>query len=109
LEKEGITSEELLRAREPLVTSLKQSIKTNQYWLNSVLSLSARYPRQLDWPRTIVSDYTSINATEVNELAARYLDNGKAAVVRVEPETGTKNDDTLALTPVNGYKKNAEK
>jgi zinc protease len=95
LEKEGITSEELLRAREPLVTSLKQSIKTNQYWLNSVLSLSARYPRQLDWPRTIISDYTSISATEVNELAARYLDNGKAAVVRVEPETGTKNDDAL--------------
>jgi zinc protease len=86
LKREGITADELVRARGPLVTSLRESIRTNQYWLNSVLSLSARYSQQLDWPRTIISDYTSISETEVNELATRYLDNNNAAIAKVTPD-----------------------
>jgi len=87
LRKEGITSNELIRARRPFLTTLKQSVRTNQYWLNTVLSLSSRYPQQLEWPKSIISDYTSISVKDINDLAARYLDNRNAAVAKVIPKT----------------------
>lgn len=97
LKSEGITSDELVRARGPLVTSLKENIRTNQYWLYSVLSLSSRYPQQLDWPRTIISDYTSISEPEVNALAVKYLTNENAAIAKVTPDKEIKYQDTVLL------------
>ncbi|MCP4338901.1 MAG: insulinase family protein [Desulfobulbaceae bacterium] len=90
LKSEGITSDELVRARGPLVTSLKESIRTNRYWMNSVLSLSSRYPQQLEWPRTIISDFSLISETEINDLASRYLENDNAAIAKVVPDPGNK-------------------
>ncbi len=95
LKREGITSDELVRAREPLLTTLKGTIRTNQYWLNSVLSLSARYPQQLHWPSTIISDYAEINENEINKMAALYLDNNSAALARITPDREKKNNYTL--------------
>jgi zinc protease len=86
LQRKGIQSGELERARGPLLTSLKGSVKTNKYWLNTVLSLSGRYPQQLEWPTTLISDYSSISGAEINQLAARYLNNKKAAQVKVMPD-----------------------
>ena len=86
LQKKGITAEELTRAKEPLITSLKEHIRTNQYWLTSVLSLSARHPEQLKWPTTLINDYNSISVQGINTLAKRYLDNSRAAVAKVEPD-----------------------
>ncbi|MGW8193712.1 MAG: hypothetical protein ACWGOX_05545, partial [Desulforhopalus sp.] len=81
-------------AREPILTSLNDSLKTNRYWLYSVLSLSARYPLQLQWPKTLISDYKTITVAEVNDLAGKYLQNDLAAVARVSPgETGLGLDD----------------
>lgn len=97
LQKEGITSDELVRARDPLLTSLKGSVRTNQYWLSSVLSLSTRHPQQLDWPRTIISDFASISETEVNELAAMYLDNENAAFAKVTPDKGKKDKGDVVI------------
>ena len=90
LQKEGITADELTRAKGPLVTSLQEGIRTNQYWLNSVLVLSVRYPQQLAWPETIISDFSTISAVEINQLAARYLHNDRAAIARVTPENTLK-------------------
>ncbi|WP_459945580.1 M16 family metallopeptidase [Desulfocastanea catecholica] len=86
LARKGITTEELNRARGPLVTSLMEHTRSNQYWLNTVLALAARYPQQLDWARTIISDYSTISEAEINELAKEYLKNDKAAVARVASE-----------------------
>ena len=97
LKSDGITSEELVRARGPFVTSLKDSIRTNQYWLNSVLSLSSRYPQQLDWPTTIISDYSSMSGSEINELAARYLDHENTAIAKVIPEKVNKAQRAVVL------------
>ncbi|EKD34226.1 MAG: hypothetical protein ACD_75C02423G0002 [uncultured bacterium] len=85
LQKEGITAEELVRARKPMVTSLLDSVKSNQYWMSSVLALSSRYPQQFDWPKTIISDFSSVTADEINELARKYMDNKRAAIAGVTP------------------------
>lgn len=81
----GVTWEELERARAPLLTSLKDMVRTNGYWLHSVLSLSSRHPQQLQWPATIVSGFASISREQLTALAREYLDPGKAATVMVVP------------------------
>jgi zinc protease len=95
LAREGISSEELNRARGPLVTSIMEHTRNNQYWLNTVLALAARYPQQLDWAKTIISDYSSISEAEINELAKEYLNNEKAAVARVASENRMKEQKAL--------------
>lgn len=89
LQKNGVTPEELDQAKDPLLTALRERTRTNQYWLNSVLSLSSRYPQQLDWSTTIIDDYASVNTTELSELAKKYLKNDKAAIARVKPDNET--------------------
>jgi zinc protease len=99
LQKDGVTPEELAQAKDPLLTALRERTRTNPYWLNSVLSLSSRYPQQLDWSRTIIDDYTSINETELSELAKKYLKNDKAAIAKAKPdyETISANEDAVVL------------
>jgi zinc protease len=91
LQREGVTDEELVRARKPMVTSLRDSIRSNQYWLSSVLALASRYPEQFEWPKTIISDFSSITADEINKLAEKYLQSTHAAIAGVMPND-TKSD-----------------
>ncbi len=85
LKEEGVSSDELLRAKRPMVTSITDRIRTNQYWLSSVLALSSRYPQQLEWPKTILSDFASIDEKELTQLARQYLDNSRAALAKAVP------------------------
>ena len=85
LKEEGISTDELLRAQRPMVTSITDKIRTNQYWLSSVLALSSRYPQQLEWPKTILSDFSSIDEKDLTQLARQYLDNSRAALAKAVP------------------------
>jgi zinc protease len=82
----GVTQDELHRALSPTLTSIKEMMRTNTYWLNTVLTGSKRHPQQLDWSRTIMKDYASITKEEVSNMAKKYLDNGKAATIIVKPK-----------------------
>jgi zinc protease len=86
LAKGGITQDELTRSVEPIVTSIKDMRRTNAYWMNSVLVGSRRHPQQIQWSRTILSDYRSITVQEVAALAKTYLVSAKAARIEVKPE-----------------------
>jgi zinc protease len=81
----GITQEELQRGKQPTLTSINDTIRSNGYWLSSVLTLSSRHPQQLGWPTTIVADFSAITKEEVEGLATRYLDNRRAAVGKAVP------------------------
>ncbi|MCF8024026.1 MAG: insulinase family protein [Desulfobacteraceae bacterium] len=85
LSQNGATSDELKRALEPTLTGIKEQLKTNDYWINTVLKGAARHPVQLEWSRTLLKDYKSINVKDVNRMAETYLENPKAAVIRVRP------------------------
>ncbi len=85
IRKNGITADELKRAVDPIVTSIKDMRRTNGYWLNSVMSGSGRYAQKLDWARTMENDYASITAADIKAMAARYLDNSRAATVVIVP------------------------
>ena len=83
---DGATQDELNRAIAPTLTSIKEMMRKNNYWLNTVLTGSKKYPQQLDWGRTILKDYASITKEEVSYIAKKYLDNGKAATIIVKPQ-----------------------
>jgi len=41
----GVTEDELERARQPLLTEMQQSLRTNSYWLNGVLACAQESPK----------------------------------------------------------------
>lgn len=82
-----ISEDELKRLLDPTVNSIKDLRQTNRYWLNSVLTLSVRHPQQLEWSRTIESDYRAITAEELSHLAKEYLKSETAVTVVVVPKS----------------------
>lgn len=100
---DGIEPDELSRAIKPILTSIKERIKTNGYWLNSVLKGSSRHPEQLEWSRTFETDYASVKVNEVNDLAKKYLNNPDAATIVIIPASqgDTQNQTTDHAEPMN--------
>ena len=90
LATEGVTEDELRRVVDPMVAGIKDMRRDNRYWLNSVLTGSARYPQQLDWSRNVVEDYASISKEEVFDMARTYLGNDTAASVIIKPDRDAK-------------------
>ncbi|MCF8067636.1 MAG: insulinase family protein [Desulfobacterales bacterium] len=86
LAKGDIPEDELERAKAPVLTGIRDMIKTNDYWLDTVVTGSVRHPRQIEWSRSILDDYAAITAKEVSDLAKKYLDNDKAAILIIKPE-----------------------
>lgn len=73
LAKNGLTADELERARKPLMTRLRRSLRYNFYWLNEVLASAQESPERLEWARDRIADYESITAQQLGALAAQYL------------------------------------
>ncbi len=81
-----ISETELENAKGPMLTSLKDMVRTNRYWLQSVLALSSRYPQQLQWPNSILSGFAGFSVEDIKVLAKRYLKSGDSASISVIPE-----------------------
>ena len=88
LAKNGVQPDELTRAREPIMTQLKQSLRDNGYWLSSVLARAQEKPETLDWCRNRLADIESITAAELSVLAKNYLGRERASRVIVLPAPG---------------------
>ncbi|MBE0583585.1 MAG: insulinase family protein [Desulfofustis sp.] len=105
LQTEPVGQDELDRAKRPLATSLKEAVRTNGYWLNSVLSLSSRHPRQLIWPLTMIDDFAEVTTTEITQLAGAYLTEQRQAIGVIRPflteEPEVAEEEAAAELPVN--------
>ncbi len=89
LQANGVTEEELVRAKQPVLTALRESSRTNPYWLNTVLASAQEIPQRLEWSRTRYSDNESVTTAELTALAKEYLDPAKASefiVIPVKPK-----------------------
>ncbi len=85
LQKNGVTDDELERARKPILTSLRESARTNGYWLNNVVGSCQEFPERLDWCRTRYSDFEGMTKAEIDQFAAHYLDPARTFRVEVLP------------------------
>jgi zinc protease len=83
LSKAEITKDELDRALLPLLNGLEQQLRSNAYWLQTVVSLSQEQPRRIEWARSMKEDYSSIKPEEVTALAKEYFGKEKAVEVIV--------------------------
>lgn len=81
----GLSDDELNRARLPLLTSLREARRTNAYWLGSVLGASQEQPWRLDWARTFLSDHEAISRDDLNALARDYLNPERALRILISP------------------------
>ena len=85
LQAKGATPDELERAKQPILTMLRESYRTNPYWLAAVLSRCQEFPQRLDWARTRQTDIAAITQADVNALAKAYLGSDRAFRVIVSP------------------------
>jgi zinc protease len=85
ISRDGVSADELVRSIEPIMTNIKEMRHTNDYWLRSVLVGSVNHPEQLDWSRTMLSDFAAITPEEITTLARKYFIVEKAAQIIVRP------------------------
>lgn len=88
IRQNGVSSDELQRALEPTLTGIKDRLRENGYWLNTVLAGASRHPVQLEWSRTIATDYAGIRKEDIDRLARRYLDLSTLAVIQATSAGG---------------------
>lgn len=69
----------------PLITSLKQSLRSNGYWLSTVLDRAQEKPVVLDWARTRIADVEAITTAELSALAKQYLGRDRVSRATVLP------------------------
>ena len=81
-----VSNDEFKRAIDPILTGIKDRLRTNSYWLYSVLTGAKKHPERIEWSRTFLKDYASITSDEIKELSEKYLDNEKAATIKISPE-----------------------
>ena len=81
----GVTEEELVRAKQPILTALRESARTNGYWLGTVLAAAQEFPEHLEWSRSRYSDNESVTAAELSALAKEYLDPAQASEFIITP------------------------
>lgn len=89
----GIAEDELNRAIDPILTSIREYRQTNGYWLNSVMTESTRHPQQIEWARSFLEDYAAVTVQELNRLAATYLTEKRAASIIIRPKEGDPKDE----------------
>jgi zinc protease len=85
LAAKGITADELARAVDPILTSIRELRQTNGYWLNSVMTGSQRHPQQFEWARNFLEDYAAVSVSELATLSATYLTGARASSIIIRP------------------------
>ncbi len=85
LAEKGVTADELERAKQPVLTSLRESARTNQYWIGNVVARAQEKPEVLDWCRSRYADNEAITVEELSALARSYLGAARASRVTVVP------------------------
>ncbi len=81
----GVTEDELNRARLPILTSIRESARTNPYWIGAVAASAQEFPQRLDWSRTRTTDFETIPKADIDALAKAYLGAERAIRVIVLP------------------------
>ena len=81
----GVTEDELKRARQSLLTAMQQSLRSNSYWLNNDLARAQEKPVMIDRARTGFADVEAITTAELGALAKEYLSRTRVSRATVLP------------------------
>lgn len=84
LKAEPVTEDEILRARQGLLSRLDAEVRTNGYWANLITNLDAT-PGRADYALNRKAYLESLTPKDIQELAKTYLNERKALKVIVLP------------------------
>ncbi|MFK4771905.1 M16 family metallopeptidase [Rhizobium sp. ZW T2_16] len=68
----SVSADELARATEPAIETLKHQQQSNEYWMQ-YLQNAGRDPRQLDLIRYSLDGYSKVTADQVRDFARKYF------------------------------------
>jgi len=97
--REGITEDELERARNPVVSQLKKLLADNHYLLSAIVSGSQEQPERLLRATTSLHELQGLTAAALNDVARTYLKSEDALPVVVVPTQTTGNVSPAPSTP----------
>ena len=80
----GVTQDELDRAKNPALKAIRETERTNRYWM-TVLGRAQERPEVLDWARSRRADFESISKADIDQLAKAYFPAARASKVVVHP------------------------
>lgn len=73
-------SERVLR---PIIRNIEERIKTNDYWLNTVLAAASRYPDQFSFASSLKNAYSNIEIKDIQDLTSKVFHNKRAQITIV--------------------------
>jgi zinc protease len=82
--EKGATQDEFDRAKNPVLTMILETERTNKYWM-TVLGKAQEKPEVLDWARGRRADFQAITKADIDALAKAYLGPEKASRVIIVP------------------------
>jgi zinc protease len=96
LYRDGVTPDELERARNPVVSELRRMLSNNSYLLSAIISGSQERPDKLARAATSLKEISSLTVADLNQVARKYLDPERALPVVIMPREAAK---TTTLAP----------
>lgn len=73
LRTKGVDEDTFVRVRQPVLRAREDDVRTNAYWLYTVLSDSQQNPARIAAARDRLADYSSVTREDVNALLKRYF------------------------------------
>jgi zinc protease len=86
LGKQGVTAEELTRAKTQYLAEVLRWQRDNGYWISSVLADAQEHPWRLQIARSIAQDFDAATVAEVDALAAKFLTEMNLFQFAIKPE-----------------------
>jgi zinc protease len=83
--RNGVTQDELERARNPVVSELRRLLETNSYLLSALISGSQENPEKLKRGTTSLAELQSLTVEDLNLVARKYLAPEAALPVVIVP------------------------
>ena len=85
LATKGVTQEEVVRLKEPILNGLRDAQRTNGFWL-STLGEAHRNPQSLNDLRSLESRWNDLTAEKLTKWAQKFFAKETANVCIVHPE-----------------------
>ena len=86
LARGGISETEFEELRRPALTALKDSLRSPNYLLSSLVARAQKEPARVAWHRDCVGILTKLRAEELSALAAQYLPRSRASRASIVPD-----------------------